>query len=192
MTSAPRGRRQPLVGSLRQGTQRSASGVRTSSWLGSACPLADEEGDGHSDLLWDGQRLTRRARAGPTRRLDAGIDDQQGDLDALLAELQCRGVGDRPHTKRARRPQTAAGHGASGGAASDLDDRGRSPLVAQEPAGGRQEREGGAGGATLGGRPDITVLLLPRDLGRLDIRAGATVDAEFPSDSLCVFRLTGA
>ena len=45
---------------------------------------------------------------------------------------------------------------------------------------------------TLGGRPDITVLLLPRDLGRLDIRAGATVDAEFPSDSLCVFRLTGA
>jgi ABC-type sulfate/molybdate transport systems ATPase subunit len=45
---------------------------------------------------------------------------------------------------------------------------------------------------TLVGRPGITVLLLPRDLGRLDIRAGATVDAELPSDSLRVFRLTGA
>lgn len=40
------------------------------------------------------------------------------------------------------------------------------------------------------GRPTITVLLLPRDLGRLDVRAGATLDLEFPSDSLRVFRLT--
>jgi ABC-type sulfate/molybdate transport systems ATPase subunit len=45
---------------------------------------------------------------------------------------------------------------------------------------------------TLGGRPAISVLLLPRDFGRLDIRAGATVDVELPLDSLRVFRLTGA
>jgi ABC-type Fe3+/spermidine/putrescine transport system ATPase subunit len=45
---------------------------------------------------------------------------------------------------------------------------------------------------TLGGRPTLTVLLLPRDLGRLDIRAGTTVDVELPPDSLRVFRPTGA
>jgi ABC-type sulfate/molybdate transport systems ATPase subunit len=45
---------------------------------------------------------------------------------------------------------------------------------------------------TLVGGPGIGVLLLPRDLGRLDIRVGATIDAALPSDSLRVFRLTGA
>jgi ABC-type sulfate/molybdate transport systems ATPase subunit len=45
---------------------------------------------------------------------------------------------------------------------------------------------------TLVGRPAITVLLLPRDLRRLEIRAGATVDVELPSGSLRVFRPTGA
>jgi ABC-type sulfate/molybdate transport systems ATPase subunit len=45
---------------------------------------------------------------------------------------------------------------------------------------------------TLGGRPTLTVLLLPRDLGRLGLRAGITVDVELPPDSLRVFRPTGA
>ena len=45
---------------------------------------------------------------------------------------------------------------------------------------------------TLVGGPGIGVLLLPRDLGRLDVRVGATIDAALPSDSLRVFRLTGA
>jgi ABC-type sulfate/molybdate transport systems ATPase subunit len=44
----------------------------------------------------------------------------------------------------------------------------------------------------LTGRPAITVLLLPRDVGRLDIRAGASVDLELPAESLRVFRLTEA
>ncbi len=44
----------------------------------------------------------------------------------------------------------------------------------------------------LVGRPGMAALLLPRDLGRLDIRTGATVEVVLPSDSLRVFRLTGA
>jgi ABC-type sulfate/molybdate transport systems ATPase subunit len=45
---------------------------------------------------------------------------------------------------------------------------------------------------TLVGRPGMAVLLLPRDLGRLAIQTGATVDVVLPSDSLRIFQLTGA
>ena len=43
---------------------------------------------------------------------------------------------------------------------------------------------------TLLGTPAVTVLLLPRDVERLDIRPGASVEVGLPSDSLRAFRLT--
>ena len=45
---------------------------------------------------------------------------------------------------------------------------------------------------TLAGRPPLNALLLPRDLGRLDLRVGATVDVQLPPDSLRVFRRAGS
>ena len=44
---------------------------------------------------------------------------------------------------------------------------------------------------TLAGRPGLTVLLLPRDFGRLGLQAGATVDVQLPRDSVRVFRPSG-
>ncbi len=44
---------------------------------------------------------------------------------------------------------------------------------------------------TLAGRPALTALLLPRDLGRLDLGVGASVDVQLPPDALRVFRLAG-
>ena len=54
-------------------------------------------------------------------RLDRRVDGEQGDVDALAAQLLCGGLDQRLSGERARRPQPLARNRAARGATSDLD-----------------------------------------------------------------------
>ena len=129
-----------------QGVQFSASGVSWSSWVAERASWLARNRTASAILARVGQRFGRDAGAGgPVERLDAGVDDQQRDLDAVGAELERGRVGDRSHPERSGRPQTAAGHRAPRRSAGDLHQRRCPALREREASAGGQEREGRAG-----------------------------------------------
>jgi hypothetical protein len=73
--------------------------------------LVRKEEHGIGDPARVGQRFRRDTGAGgPVERLDARVDDEQRDLDAVGAQLERGRVGDRSHAERSRRPQATAWH----------------------------------------------------------------------------------
>src|SRR4051812_48218591 len=108
--------------------------------------LVGEEQDGIGDPARVGQRFRRDTGAcGPVERLDARVDDEQRDLDAVGAQLERGRVADRSHAERSRRPQTTARHCAPCRAAGDLHQSRRPALPECESPAGGQEREGRPG-----------------------------------------------
>jgi hypothetical protein len=86
-----------------------------------------------------GRRAPRRSARCPRRR-------RKRDVDAILLQLERRGVGERPDAEAASCPQATSGHGPSGGATRDLDHGRRATLLEQEGARRREKSKGCAGG----------------------------------------------
>jgi EmrB/QacA subfamily drug resistance transporter len=109
--------------------------------------LPREEHDGVGELTWVREPGLVDARAAAAvKRRDAGIDDQQRDVQAVLAQFERGGLGDRSDAECAGCPQPASGHRATRGAAGDLDQRRRPALVGEDRGGAGQERERRAAG----------------------------------------------
>ena len=128
---------------LAYGTQRSASGVTCSSCVAARPPCSPSRRTACAISCGSASAATSAPLARAAQRLDAGVDDQQRDLDPVLAQLEGRRLRERADAERARRPEPAAGHRPPRRAARDLHDRGGPALLEQEPARRRQERERG-------------------------------------------------
>ena len=103
-----------------------------SSCVALARALVGEEQHGLGERAGIGERVGRPAGGRAVERLDPGVDDQQGDVDPVLAQLERGGVGERADAEGAGSPEPAAGHRTTRRPACHLDHRRRAALAQEE------------------------------------------------------------
>src|SRR5262249_27622034 len=116
----------------------------------SAGSLIRQEEDGVRELARIGERVDGLTRLCATEGLDARVDDQQRDVDAMLTELERGCLGDRTDAEGTRGPKPAAGCGATRRPPGGGRAGGPRPRLEREGPGRGREGDGGARG---GGAP---------------------------------------